>query len=76
MGIEEYLTFYSARHTWATLAYSAGVDKSIINDCLCHIDESMRVTDIYIAKDWERLWKANEKVLDLFDWEKKYSAKK
>lgn len=70
MGIEERLTFYSARHTWATLAYSAGVDKSIINDCLCHVDESMRVTDIYIAKDWERLWKANEKVLDLFDWTK------
>lgn len=68
MGIEERLTFYSARHTWATLAYSAGVDKSIINDCLCHVDESMRVTDIYIAKDWERLWKANETVLDLFDW--------
>lgn len=70
MGIEERLTFYSARHTWATLAYSAGVDKSIINDCLCHVDESMKVTDIYIAKDWERLWKANDKVLDLFDWEK------
>lgn len=70
MGIEERLTFYSARHTWATLAYSAGVDKSIINDCLCHVDESMKVTDIYISKDWERLWKANEKVLDLFDWTK------
>lgn len=70
MGIEERLTFYSARHTWATLAYSAGVDKSIINDCLCHVDESMKVTDIYIAKDWERLWKANEAVLDLFDWTK------
>lgn len=70
MGIEERLTFYSARHTWATLAYSAGVDKSIINDCLCHVDESMKVTDIYISKDWERLWKANEAVLDLFDWTK------
>lgn len=68
MGIEEHLTFYSARHTWATLAYSAGVDKSIINDCLCHVDESMRVTDIYIAKDWEIMWNANKKVLDLFDW--------
>lgn len=70
MCIEERLTFYSARHTWATLAYSAGVDKSIINDCLCHVDEAMKVTDIYISKDWERLWKANEAVLDLFDWTK------
>lgn len=70
MGITELLTFYSARHTWATLAYSAGVDKAVINDCLCHVDDSMRVTDIYIAKNWEVMWKANEKVLDLFDWGK------
>lgn len=68
IGIAEPLTFYSARHTWATLAYSAGVDKSVINDCLCHVDASMRVTDIYIAKDWEVMWRANAKVLDLFRW--------
>ena len=68
MGITEPLTFYSARHTWATLAYSAGVDKAVINDCLCHIDKNMSITDIYIAKDWEVMWRANEKVLDLFDW--------
>nr|DAK90082.1 MAG TPA: Integrase [Caudoviricetes sp.] len=70
MKITEPLTFYSARHTWATLAYSAGIDKAVINDCLCHVDSSMRVTDIYIAKDWEIMWKANEKVLSLFDWSK------
>ena len=70
MKITEPLTFYSARHTWATLAYSAGIDKAIINDCLCHVDSSMRVTDLYIAKDWEVMWKANEKVLSLFDWSK------
>lgn len=28
----------------------------------------MKVTDIYIAKDWKVMWRANEKVLDLFDW--------
>lgn len=68
LGISEPMTFYSARHTWATLAYSAGVDKSVINDCLCHVDDAMKVTDIYIAKDWEVMWKANAKVLDLFRW--------
>jgi site-specific recombinase XerD len=68
LEIDEPMTFYSARHTWATLAYSAGVEKAVINDCLCHVDSSMRVTDIYIAKDWQVMWKANEKVLDLFDW--------
>ncbi len=70
LGIQEHLTFYSARHSWATLAYRAGVDKSVINDCLCHVDESMRITDVYIAKSWEVMWEANEKVLALFDWSK------
>lgn len=68
LEIDEPMTFYSARHTWATLAYSAGVEKAVINDCLCHIDSKMKVTDIYIAKDWKVMWRANEKVLDLFDW--------
>ena len=62
------LDFYSARHSWASLAYSAGVNKSIINDCLCHVDKDMKVTDIYINKDWSVLWAANSKVLDLFQW--------
>lgn len=70
LGIEEPMTFYSARHTWATLAYSIGIDKSVINDCLCHIDNEMKVTDIYIERDWRILWEANKKVLDLFDWSK------
>lgn len=70
MGIpDDALDFYSARHTWASLAYSAGIDKSIINDCLCHVDEAMKVTDIYINKDWSILWEANRKVLDLFQWQ-------
>lgn len=66
------LDFYSARHSWATLAYSAGIDKSIINDCLCHVDKDMKVTDIYINKDWSVLWAANSKVLDLFRWKLKH----
>lgn len=62
------LDFYSARHTWASIAYSIGIDKSIINDCLCHVDATMKVTDIYINKDWSVLWEANRQVLDQFDW--------
>ena len=67
-GVQERVTFYTARHTWATLAYKIGIEKGIINDCLCHIDEAMKVTDIYIEKDWERLWEANRRVIDCFDW--------
>ena len=65
---EKVLQFYSARHTWASTAYAAGIEKAIINDCLCHTDESMKVTDIYINKDWSVMWRANEKVLNLLDW--------
>lgn len=61
-------TIYSARHTWASVAYSAGVHKSLINDCLCHVDPDMEVTDIYIKKDWNVLWEANRKVLEQFRW--------
>ena len=67
-GVEEHVTFYSARHTWATVAYRIGIEKGIINDCLCHVDQAMKVTDIYIEKDWERLWAANSKVMDCLDW--------
>lgn len=61
-------TMYAARHTWASIAYSAGIPKSLINDCLCHVDPNMAVTDIYIKKDWSVLWEANKKVLELFKW--------
>lgn len=63
-------TFYSARHTWATLARSkrCGIDKATVSECLCHVDGSSRVDDIYIRKDWEVLWDANAKVLSLFRW--------
>ncbi len=62
------VTLYSARHTWASIAYAIGVDKSVINDCLCHVDKDMKVTDIYINKDWNVLWRANEKVMKQFAW--------
>lgn len=67
---EEPLTLYTARHTWASIAGSrlCCIDKGTINDCLCHTDPDYSVTDIYRAKDWEVLWDANRKVLNLFTW--------
>ena len=61
-GIEPF-TMYYARHSWATYAYKYGMDKSLINDGLCHIDPDMRITDIYIQKDWGMLWEANRRFL-------------
>ena len=57
-----------ARRSFGTIANSLGTNKSITNDMLCHIDQSMAVTDIYIEKDWNLLWDANRKVLEQFDW--------
>ena len=63
-------TFYSARHTWATLGASkaVGVDVAMITEGLSHSDASRKMDMVYIRKDWERVWDANAKVLALFDW--------
>lgn len=68
IGHTDGLTLYSARHSWASCAYKAQVDRGIINDCLCHVDKAMKVTDIYIDKDWSVMWDANRKVLEQFRW--------
>ena len=69
IGIEG-LTYYAARHSWATIARSAavGIDKATVHEALNHVDKEMRVTDIFIDRDWSVIWNANKKVLDLFDW--------
>ena len=65
-GLEPF-TFYAARHTWASLARKAGVEKATIDECLCHVGE-FRTADIYIERDYELLDAANRKVLALLDW--------
>lgn len=65
IGVDD-LEFYAARHSWATIANNdAGVDKYMVHSALNHVDETMRVTDIYIRKSWEGIDKANRTVLDL-----------
>lgn len=66
MGVERF-TFYAARHTWASLARSCGVDKSTIDDCLAH-KGNFGLADIYAEKAWNVINDANRKVLALFDW--------
>jgi hypothetical protein len=66
----EKFTFYSARHSWATIGRSklCKIDKSVITAGLCHVDTGARVDDIYIKFDWELLWEAQKKILDVFKW--------
>lgn len=55
---------YKARHSWATIALNkAGIDKYIVHAALNHIDDSMKVTDIYIERDFVNENKANAKVV-------------
>ena len=62
------ITLYWARHSWATIAYACGVDKGVINDGLCHVDREMKITDIYIKKNWKIIWDGNAKVIKKFKW--------
>ena len=48
------MEYYAARHSWATLAVNkVGIDKYTVHAALNHIDEAMKVTDIYIERDFE-----------------------
>ncbi|MDR1347696.1 MAG: hypothetical protein LBJ63_04590 [Prevotellaceae bacterium] len=59
------LEFYAARHTWATIASnSVGIDKYTIHTALNHVIQEMKVTEMYIKKDWQVIDKANRAVLD------------
>ena len=58
------LEYYAARHSWATIALNkVGIDKYIVHAALNHIDDSMKVTDIYIERDFVNENRANVKVI-------------
>ena len=58
------LEYYAARHSWATIALNkVGIEKYIVHAALNHIDDSMKVTDIYIERDFVNENKANAKVV-------------
>lgn len=65
IGVSDLSTYY-ARHTWATFARNeCGVEKATVHEALNHApDKSERITDIYVKRDWSRVWEANRKVLD------------
>ena len=63
LNIED-LEYYAARHSWATIALNkCGIDKYTVHAALNHVDESMRVTDIYIQRDFVNENRANAKVV-------------
>jgi integrase len=63
IGVDD-LEYYAARHSWATIAINRiDIDKYTVHTALNHIDESMRVTDIYIERDFVNENKANKRVI-------------
>lgn len=64
IGIER-LQFYAARHSMATIAVNdIGISKYIVNDMLNHTDQSLKITELYIKKDFSHINEANVKLLD------------
>ena len=63
LGIDD-LEYYAARHSWATIALNkVCIDKYTIHAALNHVDDAMKVTDIYIERDFVNENKANRKVV-------------
>ena len=58
------LQYYAARHSWATIAVNkVSIDKYTVHSALNHVDDAMKVTDIYIERDFVNENKANRKVV-------------
>lgn len=63
--------FYSARHTYASLGYNmASIEKYTVHELLNHTDKEMKITDRYIERDWQKLYDAHDKIIELVDWSK------
>lgn len=63
--IKDKLSTYYARHSWATIARNkCGISKDDVDLALNHIDQGLKMADVYIEKDWSIIDSANRKVLD------------
>ena len=68
VGIDD-LEFYAARHSWANIATNrCKIPKSIVHEALNHIDDKMKITDLYIEREWWHIDDANRRVLDCLSW--------
>lgn len=59
------LQFYSARHSMATVAVNdVGISKYVVNDMLNHTDPALKVTELYIKRNFRIINVANMEVLN------------
>lgn len=65
-----YFTFYSARHSFATIARNVlKVDKATIDECLAHVG-AHKMTDIYIKRDYSAVNSVCSSIVSLFNFDK------
>ena len=64
--IDKPLTTYYARHSWATIARNTvGIDFDTVNAALNHARQGNdRIADIYIARSYTAIWRAQEAVME------------
>lgn len=63
--IEAGLTFYAARHSWATIARNTlGESREDVDEALNHKNTSTSLLDVYVKKDYARINLINEKVVN------------
>jgi integrase len=64
-NIDVDLSTYYARHSWATIARNkCGISKDDVDLALNHVDQGLKMADVYIEKDWSLIDLANRKVID------------
>jgi integrase len=74
LGFELPLTFYVARHTWATMARDSGAPNQVISAGMGHTSE--RTTNIYLAQlDHSRIDELNRQVIGLLSGKPKRSKR-
>ena len=55
---------YISRHSWATIARNdLHVNKYVVHEALNHVDDAMKVTDMYLKKDYSQNDDANRRVI-------------
>jgi integrase len=64
LGLDEEITLYYARHSWATIAVNdVYLPDGLVDECLVHAPVC-KMLRRYVKRDWSRIDRANRKVLD------------
>jgi integrase len=65
LNLPDTLSSYYARHSWATIARNdCRISEEDVHRALNHSNPNMKVTDIYLAKDWRFIDESQHKVID------------